>query len=214
MKYIAPLFAIALGCTQKSVLPSDSQKVTETCSLLDGQYPVQNAIYNKTKNSYALIILGAPPCWKQPMTTTNLQLDRIPDGEKEKAILSVRNGQAEKLLMAQDYQMQMVETYIENGREHTTEPSLWGPFLSGMAGGAMGSMIGSAMTSRTSRHPVQTSPTNAPAQHHTSQGASTQNQPALHSTKDGDKANAYQHGTQRTNLSKRRGVFSKSRRRR
>lgn len=133
----------------------------EQCIVSDGQYVVQNATYNKTKNSYELFVLNLPTCVKQPLLVTGLKLGRLnKDQEKnEKALLHVSEGTPKELFIAQDYTLQMVETISSNGREQTTEPSLWSPFLSGAAGGMIGGVLAGAVADKLSKKTPSASPT-------------------------------------------------------
>ena len=125
-----------------------SATTTRSCDLPAGKYAIQDAVYNKTKKTYQVMLLGAPSCAEQPAVLSNVALGRIEEGEKEDAVLMVSSANGFQILMAKNYQMKMVETQMQNGVEVTSEPSLWSPLLSGAAGAIVGSVVGGAIANK------------------------------------------------------------------
>ena len=212
-KYIC-IFAICFfSCTQGNKVTQQVAK-PEPCTIPDGKYPIQNVVYNKTEKSYEVFVLGAPKCWHQPTKLNDIRLGRIEEGEKEKAILVVGNGQPSNILVSQDYSLQMVETVIENGKEKTTEPSAWTPFLTGAAGGLVGGMLGGVVADKMSNRGNQ--PVQPQTQYSQNENSRPQREPQKNSffqKKKESQGNTkiYQKGSQRASSAK--GKFFKSKRR-
>ena len=68
------------GCFQNSnsggkvELNQESQAI-QTCSLPKGSFPLQNVVFDKTKKSYELMVLGVPSCVVQPIIHRMLYWD-------------------------------------------------------------------------------------------------------------------------------------------
>ena len=143
---------------------------SKPCQLVDGAYPIQELTFNKTKASYHVIILNAPACMKQPLTLPQLPLGRLEASDQEKAKLTVVNQSPEKILIAPDFKMNVVESIVKNGVESTTEPSPWSPLLSGAAGAVIGGAVGGAIANKmmerraTPQPPSQIESANSPSQ--------------------------------------------------
>ena len=82
------------GCVQQPQVAT--QKVEQPpCTMDQGEYTVQSAVYYKKSNEYELVLLGAPGCLAQPAKMTGLSMNRLEEGHKEQAVL---NMEAAKIL--------------------------------------------------------------------------------------------------------------------
>ena len=140
---------------------AEEQRASAECQLPDGRYPVQSAALDTETGAYQLFLLGAPSCLKQPVQFDDLKLARNPEGEKEKAVM-VQDTSGQSLYMNADYQIRIASAAPgqEGGQGSGGEPSFWSPFLSGMAGAAIGGMVMNSMFNR----PRYYTPPPAPAQ--------------------------------------------------
>ena len=113
-----------------------------TCEVSDGEYPVQETVYNKSLEAYELIILNAPLCLTQPITVSHLKISRLkPEKSEENAILKFENNVPSELSVSQSFSLKIVETISENGLENRSSTYEWSPFLRSVAGGAIGGVI-------------------------------------------------------------------------
>lgn len=140
------VFIFTILATQFACKQNEQQAAETSCPLGPGDYPVQTVTYHADQGQYELMILNAPACFHQPLTTKNLQLARFEDSEKSEKVKLKYNGEQDATLyMAEDFQIKMVQTVTENGVKKEQTGS-WSPFVSGLAGAAVGALAGSMLT--------------------------------------------------------------------
>ena len=91
--------------------------------------------------------LGVPACAGMPMVLSELKLARIEEDSKEAAILNLNSDQEPILKMNPEFKIDLVQTVNNDQGQAVQESSSWSPFLSGMAGAAVGMMAASAISS-------------------------------------------------------------------
>jgi len=128
-----------------------------SCPLPAGDYGVQTAMYQGDHGVYELMVLNAPACFHQPLKLKNLQLAQFDEKEKgEKVKLTYAGDDNSVLRMAEDFQIRMVQTVTENGVKKEQSGS-WSPFVTGLAGAAVGAVAG-GMISRAFNKPQHYTP--------------------------------------------------------
>lgn len=118
--------------------------------IADGEYPVQQAIYDDTSGEYSLFLLNVYP---GVYRTTDLQMARLSDEEIQagkKAYLKVENGKS-VLYLSEDFKIEYVHTVTETRPDPQTgepktvivrqESSFWAPFAGALAGQALGNLL-------------------------------------------------------------------------
>ncbi len=141
------------GCQRQNEnkLLGDSSEKNLACELTQGDYIVQAATHHQAQGTYELMLLGAPGCLKQPVVLSHLKLERLDEHEKEKAKLRFQGKDNASLLLAQDFQINLVESVTENNGAIRERSSSWSPFMAGAAGAVVGGIAGSAISSALSR---------------------------------------------------------------
>lgn len=154
MRFNFLMFAVL---TSQFACKPNTQASEASCPLTPGDYGVQTALYQGDHGQYELMILNAPACFHQPLKIKNLQLARIEGDEKgEKVKLTYGGAENATLYMAEDFQIKMVQTVTENGVQKQQSGS-WSPFVTGLAGAAVGAVAGS-MISRAFNKPQYYTP--------------------------------------------------------
>lgn len=153
------LSAFFLITTLTAQLACDAAKQqASTCPLNPGSYPVQSALYQGDKGHYELMILNAPACFQQPLKIKSLQLARQEEKDSQEKVKLQYNGEENATLyMAEDFQIKMVQTVTENGVSKEQSGS-WSPFMTGVAGAAVGAIAGSMLTKAFSKPQYYTPP--------------------------------------------------------
>ena len=127
---------------------TEQSKEDAGCVLPNGKYPVQSAELDNDTGVYALFVLNAPACVKMPVAVEGLQLMRLEEGSKEKAVLQYEGQGREVLSMAQDFPIKLVQVAPDGQGVMQSQSSSWTPFLSGMAGAAIAGMAANALFNR------------------------------------------------------------------
>ncbi|HIK27288.1 MAG: hypothetical protein N3E45_05880 [Oscillatoriaceae bacterium SKW80] len=144
--------AVACGSNTADIQQSERTTISsgKATKIADGQYPVQQAIYDEASGEYSLFLLNASP---GVYRTTDLQMARLSDEEIQagkKAYLKVENGKS-VLYLSEDFKIEYVHTVTETrpapqtGEPKTVivrqESSFWAPFAGALAGEALGSFL-------------------------------------------------------------------------
>lgn len=129
------------------------QPVKSSPALPAGSYEVQSVSYDDATGQYRVFILGAPDGTKPLYESHDIRMARLEDAEIEagkKSSIVFGDG-APTLRLTPDFQIAYVHNVTEQqvdpstGREETVivrqETSSWSPFLSAMAGAAVGNML-------------------------------------------------------------------------
>jgi len=114
---------------------------SDSCSLSPQDYSVQSVTYDRNSGSYELMILEAPPCFKNPLHLDRLKLARMEQKENENALLDFNNPGEPSLFIAHDFQIRLVESYSRGSGNESRTGSFWSPFLAGTVGAAAGSLL-------------------------------------------------------------------------
>jgi hypothetical protein len=152
-KYLLTLLPFALvGCTWFQSSSSDvatREQPPANCPLSPGKYDVQSVTFHNSKGEYALFVLGAASCVKQPVTLEKVRLARIETADKKpQAKLEIPSGEDPTIHLTEDFKIEMVNAVIEEGRVVKEESSSWMPFLAGAAGAAVVGMAVNSMFNR------------------------------------------------------------------
>jgi hypothetical protein len=137
-----------------SFLDSGTQTTVEapSCPLPQGNYPVQSAAFEKETSTYHLFLLGAPSCLPMPLKLTQVELLRLEDGDKERAILDWKgDGISAGLKIKQDFSLALIQKTGQGAESTTTSGGSWEPFLAGAAGAAIGSAVTGAIMNRSAK---------------------------------------------------------------
>jgi hypothetical protein len=127
--------------------------VVESPALPPGSYDVQSIAYDDADGGWRVFLLSPPSGAKPVFTTTNLKLARLSDEDvaagKTKARLDV-DGDAPTARLPADFQVQYTHNVTEDrgGGQVVVvrqESTTWSPFVSAMAGAALGNMLFSPM---------------------------------------------------------------------
>jgi hypothetical protein len=131
----------------------NSPATTNTNSVTQGQYPVQQATYDDAEGEYSLMLLNTPPGTSSVYRSRDLQMARLTDAEiaeGKKSYLNLENNQA-SLHLTEDFKIE----YVHNVTETVTNPQtgqpqtvvvrqqsgFWAPFAGAVAGQAIGSLL-------------------------------------------------------------------------
>ncbi|MFK7873490.1 MAG: hypothetical protein AB8C84_10075 [Oligoflexales bacterium] len=133
MKCIIATALLATGCFgEKSVKTQESE-----CKL-DANYEVQQVGFDHEKDEYQLHLLNTPTCFKNPLTTSKLELKRIDEGRMFLAIA----GDKFTLSMRETDKIHVQSSKaIGNSSSESPSSFAWSPFLMGAAAGALGSRM-------------------------------------------------------------------------
>jgi hypothetical protein len=127
--------------------------VVESAPLPAGSYDVQSIAYDDADGGWRVFLLAPPAGVKPLFTTSNLKLARLSDEElaagKTKARLDV-DSEGPTARLPADFQVQYTHNVTEdrgNGQVVVVrqESTTWSPFVSAMAGAALGNMLFSPM---------------------------------------------------------------------
>jgi hypothetical protein len=131
-----------------------AKKIENSPPLPAGNYDVQNASYDDATGVYKMFVLGAPAGSKPHYQTTELQMARLTDEEiaaGKKSYLKFGDGNAPVLYLTPDFAISYVHNVTEehvdqrSGKSETVvvaqQTSTWSPFMSAMAGMAIGNML-------------------------------------------------------------------------
>lgn len=160
---VAGLSAIGLGSGCFSNEPSSGQvarhhqqesaaPIVATPALPPGQYDLQSVTYDDATGMYKIFVLNVPPGHKPLFESQDVRMARLDDdaiSAGKKSYLEFKDGPP-TLYLTSDFQIAFVhnvaeERPTESGQHETVivrqETTSWSPFMSGMAGAAIGSML-------------------------------------------------------------------------
>jgi hypothetical protein len=119
-----------------------------------GSYEIQNASYDDATGLYRLFLLGVPQGRKPLYQHTDVQMARLSDEELaagKKSALRFDESEAPVLYLTPDFQISYVHNLTEDRIDPATQraetvvvgqqTSMWSPFMSAMAGAAIGNML-------------------------------------------------------------------------
>jgi hypothetical protein len=131
----------------------NSPATTNTNSVTQGQYPVQQATYDDAEGEYSLMLLNTPPGTSSVYRSRDLQMARLTDAEiseGKKSYLNLENNQA-SLHLTEDFKIEYVHNVTETvnnpqtGQPQTVvvrqQSGFWAPFAGAIAGQAIGSLL-------------------------------------------------------------------------
>lgn len=119
-----------------------------------GRYPVQNVSYDDATGNYSVFVLGAPSGHKPLYRSPDVKMARLEDealaaGEKSRIEFDATGGAT--LYLTPDFQLAYTHNVVEervdpaSGQREAVivrqETSSWSPFVSAMAGAAIGNML-------------------------------------------------------------------------
>jgi hypothetical protein len=129
------------------------QPAPESPPLPPGSYDVQSVAYDDADGGWRVFLLNAPPSHKSLFTTANLRLARLSDEDiaagKTAARLDV-DAEGPIARLPAEFQVQYTHNVTEQRGDGQVvvvrqEPTTWSPFMSAMAGAAIGNMLFSPM---------------------------------------------------------------------
>jgi hypothetical protein len=141
------------ACSSASEQLEQARPVDESPPLPPGSYGVQSIAYDDADGGWRVFLLNAPPSHKALYSTANLRLARVTEADvaagKTSARLDVDENGTTAWLPA-DFQVQYTHNVTEergDGRVVVVrqESTTWSPFVSAMAGAALGNMLFSPM---------------------------------------------------------------------
>ncbi len=144
---------VGAGCSGGSEQLERGAPVAESPPLPSGSHDIQSISYDDADGGWRVFLLSPPAGAKPVYTTTNLKLARLTDEEiaagRTKARLDVDGAEVTARLPA-DFQVQYTHNVTEdrgNGQVVVVrqESTTWSPFMSAMAGAALGNMLFSPM---------------------------------------------------------------------
>ncbi|MGF1480177.1 MAG: hypothetical protein ACFB4I_11905 [Cyanophyceae cyanobacterium] len=157
----ALLIAIALcwttvACSSPPAQASFNNSVavaTQTSSIEDGKYPIQQATYDDATGEYRLMLLNTPPGNPSAFRSTELQMARLTEEQiasGEKSYLEVDGSQTVAYL-SEDFKFEYIHNVTDTQiNPQTGEPEtiiverrsgFWTPFAGALAGQALGSLL-------------------------------------------------------------------------
>ena len=132
---------------------NNTNVASETISLADGKYPVQQATYDDASGEYSLMLLNTPAGSPPVLRTTQLQMARLDDeaiANGEKTYVQVENKQP-VMYLSEDFRIEYVHNVTETRNDPQTgqpqtvvvrrESNFWTPF----AGAIAGQMVANAL---------------------------------------------------------------------
>ncbi|MCK6551903.1 hypothetical protein L6R52_39080 [Myxococcota bacterium] len=133
--------------------PEATAAVPATPPLPAGKYPIQNVSYDDATGNYSVFVLGAPAGHKPLFRSPDVKMARLPDdaiAAGEKSHVAFDESGAATLFLTEDFQIAYVHNVVEervdpSGQREAVvvrqETSTWSPFVSAMAGAAIGNML-------------------------------------------------------------------------
>jgi hypothetical protein len=126
--------------------------VVESSPLPSGSYDVQSISYDDADGGWRVFLLSPPAGAKPVYATANLKLARLSDEDvaagRAKARLDV-DGEGTTARLPADFQVQYTHNVTEDRAGQVVvvrqESTTWSPFVSAMAGAALGNMLFSPM---------------------------------------------------------------------
>ena len=122
----------------------------ETCFLPKKPYQAQSVSFDKDEETYHVVLLDTPFCFKNPLVLNNMRLGRLDEKEtKSKAELDYIDEDHSTLYLTADFQIEVKATE-KNPQTGTTSSvsSMWTPLIAGAAGAAAGALIANKLSSR------------------------------------------------------------------
>ncbi len=148
---------VACGGGSSSRSYSNSNTVSRTNQVRQGEYPIQQATYNDANGEYSLMLLNTPAGQSPVYNTTDLQMaslteEKIKQGKSSYAEIS---GDRAVLHMTPDFKIEYVHNVTETrtdpstGRTETVivrrESNFWTPFAGAVAGQVVGQVLGNML---------------------------------------------------------------------
>lgn len=135
----------------------NSNVVSRSNQVRQGQYPVQQATYNDANGGYSLMLLNTPAGQSPVYETTDLQMaslteDEIKQGKSSYAEIA---GDRAVLHLTPNFKIEYVHNVTENRTDRSTgrtetvvvrrESNFWTPFAGAVAGQVVGQALGSML---------------------------------------------------------------------
>jgi hypothetical protein len=132
---------------------SSNAAKSNSSTIADGQYDVQQATYNDGNGEYTLFLLNTPPNTSATFRSTKLQMAQLTPEEEaanQAAYLQVKDGQT-ALHIPKDFKIEYVHNVVEQAQNPQTgqieqrvvrqESNFWSPFAGAIAGQIVGNML-------------------------------------------------------------------------
>lgn len=131
----------------------NSNVVSKTNQVRQGQYPVQQATYNDANGQYSLMLLNTPAGQSPVYETTDLQMASLTEEEIKASKGSYAEISSDRavLHLTQDFKIEYVHNVTENRTNSSTgqtetvivrrESNFWTPFAGALAGQVVGNML-------------------------------------------------------------------------
>jgi hypothetical protein len=144
---------VLTGCAERAEQLEQGQPVVESAPLPPGSYDVQSIAYDDADGGWRVFLLNPPASHKALFTTANLRLARLTDEEVAAGKTSARldvDAEGPLARLPAEFQVQYTHNVTEdrgNGQVVVVrqESTTWSPFMSAMAGAAIGNMLFSPM---------------------------------------------------------------------
>jgi hypothetical protein len=148
---------VACGGGSSSRSYSNSNAVSRTNQVTQGQYPVQQATYNDANGEYSLILLNTPAGQSSVYNTIDLQMASLTEEEikQGKSSYAEITGDRAVLHLTPDFKIEYVHNVTETrtdpgtGRTETVivrrESNFWTPFAGAVAGQVVGQALGNML---------------------------------------------------------------------